>query len=65
MDGWLQKRKERKGRRKEGREIERKGGKKGGGEEKEDKFEREWFRGVGSPQHHTAEQSLALSIADA
>lgn len=61
MDAWLQKRKERKGRRKEGREIER----KRGGEEKEDKFEGEWFRGVGSSQHHTAEQSLAFSIADA
>lgn len=30
MDGWTDKKKERKGRRKEGREIERKGGKKEG-----------------------------------
>ena len=36
-----------------------------GGKEKENKFKREWFGGVGSPQHHTVEQSLALSTADA
>lgn len=52
----------RKGRK--GKEGERKGGRREG-RRKKINLKGNGFRGVGSSQHHTAEQSLALSIADA
>lgn len=64
MDGWIDKRRKGKEGGKEGREIEKEEKRKEGGEEKENKFEREWFRGIGSLQLTLGEQS-GLSIADA
>lgn len=57
MDGQIKRRKGKEGERKGGRQRGREEKRKEGGEEKENKFEREWFRGIGSPQYHTAEQS--------
>ena len=66
MDGWTDKKKERKGRRKEGREIERKGGKKGRKEGKRKKINLKG-NGLEVLVHHstTLQNSLALSTADA
>ena len=65
MDRQIKGRKGKEGERKGGRQRGREERRKEGGKEKENKFKREWFRGVASPQHHTVEQSLALSTADA
>lgn len=56
--------KEGKERKEKGREGDREEGRREG-RRKKINLKGNGFRGVGSSQHHTAEQSLALSIADA